>query len=1515
LILPNGNQYFLIKKKYMQKVLLFFIVSLASISVFCQPANDDCVNAVVLTPAAACTATSGSNVGVASTDFDNCAEIEKRNVWYKFIATSGNHVVQVTFGTMQQGIINAFSNGCGTLNPLNCGGFGQTGPVIQQILNGLTIGQEYLVAVSTPNQSEEGTFDICITTPSPPANDECTAAIALPVNPSNVPSVKTRGTTIFATESQTACIGSADDDVWYGFVATQSNHRIHLFYSVGTFSLQAFSGTCGSLVSIACTTPSGVYKTNLLNGLIPGQTYLIRIHSTGSAASDQGSFQIAITSAPQNDECAGAVVIVPAAAGNTVCSNFVEGNSDDATQSAVNCLGGAAPNDTWFSFIANQAVHTIKAFGLGITARRLQVFSGNCGSLVSLTCNLEILPLDSSILTVGNLIAGQTYFIRVYAGSLNGSFNLCITSPIFPPNDECANAIDLVPAADSTIDNTQGSTVNATLFALTGGCNPTFGFDVWYKFTATAAQHVAKIKKLTNNGTLTIEWWTGACGSMTSQSCLSTNVDSLFGMGNLAIGTTYYLRVYSSSQGLRDNFSIALFTPNSLVNDECSGAMVIVPSIDASCAEVDGSNTGATQSAIFGCDGNTPIKDVWFQFTASSSSHRIRLSRGTAEFLYFQLFTGTCSNLTSLGCSAQNSSAVIGTGVEQRFDGLTVGNTYFIRVYNANDKKTGTFDLCVKTVVIPANNECASATNLIVQPVILTGTFTFGSTVDATASAQATSCSNGQDDDVWYQFTASQATMQVVLQNGTLGQSRVVVYSGNCVSLVLVKCQTAAEARDNWVKLTGLVVGNTYFIRVYSASTTSLQGSFSIMVTSQFNPPVNDDCSGAITLIPSATYAPIPGTLVDASPSTNGICGFGIDVWYRFTATATAHNIITDGFANGVFVSLFSGSCTSLVAVSNSCGFAAKEVTGLTIGTLYFVKVTTNSTSNFPLSIFNIGVTEITPPANNECAGAVPLLVHNNASSSASEMFSSFLSTFSAAPGCGTITQPDIWFSFVAPAEPVSIEVTGLTNTENIQLFGGTCSALTNLVCNQDIGGANISNVLNAPALINGQTYFIRVSAINNTAALTFKIKIYKNLSVKINNSADSTCFGSNLVLNPSLEPPLFFVQTSFISGANPGQSFIPNWTIPTRGTSDFFSATNVIGSAVDIPQNLCFGSQSARNGKGYAGLYAYTSTSSYREYLQTQLAAPLQTGKKYVVSMYVSLADFSAVAIDNLGMAFRIGNTALLQNTPLNFTVQVVSADNVFLSNKKDWVNVAATFVADQPYTHLIIGNFKNNALTDTIMVNDTTQLLSGGTFAGCATTSLTAYYYIEDVLVSEVTGTSGLCTGALPLNLLSFSASRQNEAVLVQWKTANEINVDRFEVQRSENGIDFSTIGTVRAGRANYSLTDGKAFVNTTIVFYRLKSIDTDTRFTYSNIAKVSKQPDFVLTTYPNPVSDVLVVNGLTQNGTISLFNADGKLLRWQTVFGRTVAIDMSDYARGMYLLQYKTQGQVVTRKISKQ
>lgn len=217
-------------------------------------------------------------------------------------------------------------------------------------------------------------------------------------------------------------------------------------------------------------------------------------------------------------------------------------------------------------------------------------------------------------------------------------------------------------------------------------------------------------------------------------------------------------------------------------------------------------------------------------------------------------------------------------------------------------------------------------------------------------------------------------------------------------------------------------------------------------------------------------------------------------------------------------------------------------------------------------------------------------------------------------------------------------------------------------------------------------------------------------------------------------------------------------------------------------------------------------------------------------------------------------------------------------------------------------------------IVPNDTYTIinLTSGTVSGSfATTNLPGGY---SVLVNATT-VQLVKSGTLPLSLISFAGSKQNNDVLLQWKTANEINVNRFEVQRSDNGVDFTAIGTVLAGGSAYSFPDVNTFSSRAVVFYRLKSIDADARFTYSTIIKLNKQVSGLITAYPNPVKDVLSITGLKQNGMVSLFNAEGKLLHQQTVSAQTIIVDMSMYAKGIYLLQYKAEEAVVSQKIIKE
>ena len=134
------------------------------------------------------------------------------------------------------------------------------------------------------------------------------------------------------------------------------------------------------------------------------------------------------------------------------------------------------------------------------------------------------------------------------------------------------------------------------------------------------------------------------------------------------------------------------------------------------------------------------------------------------------------------------------------------------------------------------------------------------------------------------------------------------------------------------------------------------------------------------------------------------------------------------------------------------------------------------------------------------------------------------------------------------------------------------------------------------------------------------------------------------------------------------------------------------------------------------------------------------------------------------------------------------------------------------------------------------------------------------------------------LPLNLLTFKGSLHNDATLLEWETANEINTSNFVVERSTDGRNFQEIATVTAvGNSavnnKYSYTDNDVTrQSSSVVYYRLKVVDNDGSYNYSDVVTITLP--FVtskVALFPNPASHVVNVTITTE--------IDGKV-KWQLV-----------------------------------
>ena len=120
------------------------------------------------------------------------------------------------------------------------------------------------------------------------------------------------------------------------------------------------------------------------------------------------------------------------------------------------------------------------------------------------------------------------------------------------------------------------------------------------------------------------------------------------------------------------------------------------------------------------------------------------------------------------------------------------------------------------------------------------------------------------------------------------------------------------------------------------------------------------------------------------------------------------------------------------------------------------------------------------------------------------------------------------------------------------------------------------------------------------------------------------------------------------------------------------------------------------------------------------------------------------------------------------------------------------------------------------------------------------------------------------LPLKLLSFSGVYRNDKSTLHWKTSDEFNIDKFEIQRSFTGTNFNSIGYVLPqGRMNsttqYEFVDNLANVSANTIFYRLMIKEKDSKTSYSQVLLFRKKTDAVhsISINPNPVRGNAVVN----------------------------------------------------------
>ncbi len=150
-----------------------------------------------------------------------------------------------------------------------------------------------------------------------------------------------------------------------------------------------------------------------------------------------------------------------------------------------------------------------------------------------------------------------------------------------------------------------------------------------------------------------------------------------------------------------------------------------------------------------------------------------------------------------------------------------------------------------------------------------------------------------------------------------------------------------------------------------------------------------------------------------------------------------------------------------------------------------------------------------------------------------------------------------------------------------------------------------------------------------------------------------------------------------------------------------------------------------------------------------------------------------------------------------------------------------------------------------------------------------------------------------SLPVHLLSFTGKKTNETNELTWAVENEINFDRYEIEKSINGKDFQKTGAIKAIKAKvYHYVDYALNVSQT-QYYRLKMIDKDGKSTLSNVVTLTTKTSNSLSIYPNPAVDKFYLNvakPITGKATVEIIDACGKILTRKIIGANNLNIPMT-------------------------
>lgn len=265
-------------------------------------------------------------------------------------------------------------------------------------------------------------------------------------------------------------------------------------------------------------------------------------------------------------------------------------------------------------------------------------------------------------------------------------------------------------------------------------------------------------------------------------------------------------------------------------------------------------------------------------------------------------------------------------------------------------------------------------------------------------------------------------------------------------------------------------------------------------------------------------------------------------------------------------------------------------------------------------------------------------------------------------------------------------------------------------------------------------------------------------------------CLGQELIVDTCFQNFSYKKNSKTLFAKN-----LKKWNIANNGTTDLFFNNNAF-AGFRVPSNYV-GFEQPFCEIAYIGICVLTKDikhdgKNWREYISSKLKEDLKKNQLYCLTMQVSLADTCNFAADGLEAYFSKNKPKYPYTTNLPYEPQIRNIGGRIITNKKGWTKICSVYKAEGNEQYLTIGNFKDDAHTKLISVND--KIRKNDYIAE------SAYYYIGFVSLKPISSESECDYNAPIINVDTNQETKIVNNVIIQQPTfiLKDIN---FEIDKS--------------------------------------------------------------------------------------------------------------------------------------